>query len=317
MARIENIVATLAEKVESGFRDQARLPYPAVTDGAHDLANGLADRLAKSDGQPAPYSEGAFATTEPGTMFYVGRTGWTMVFNDKSLIYAAGPRNPFAQQWTAYKELAKRFKGLRVKTIMHCTSLASCTDPLSNIESALVELIPDREICEVLFERYLLTFHSTHPVIDPQMFKSEMEEFWQQDKRASKYWLGLFVSVLAIGYELPVTPLYVPPGKALKSGRVRGREMLNKAIGLVFASPSTRKSQLACFQMLLLLVQAHSLDMNWVDGNSYISGLLGLATRMAFAMGFHRDPTMAKGVSNDVAQLRRVVSYRCDVWTVS
>lgn len=174
------------------------------------------------------------------------------------------------------------------------------------MEGSMISLLPKRAVCDVLVHRYLVTYNATHPIVDATTFKTEVDEFWSLGKPPSVYWLGLFLAVLALGYQLPVIRFATLDDD--KGGRARGRDMMAMVRSLVFALPTpSRRSQTACFQTLVLLIHFKSLDLDWTDGNDSVSGLLGLASRMAFTMGFHRDPSLARGISTTEVQLRRRV----------
>lgn len=211
----------------------------------------------------------------------------------------------FADQWAAFGEISKRFKGWRSHNLLHCTLTASVKN---DMESEMLRLIPEeREVCDVLARRFLITFNATHPVVDSVVFEAEVEEFWVRREVKSTMWLGLFIAILALGYQLPVIPL---PEGVSRRGRAYGRELTATVRSFIFASPAaTKRPDYKCFQLLLLLILSQSLELDWVDGNDVKHGLLSLTSRLAFTMGLHRDPSFANGITATEARLRRMVSF--------
>lgn len=191
--------------------------------------------------------------------------------------------------------------------MLHC---ASTIQAPTDIDAEMLRLIPDRGTCDVLILRFLNTFNATHPIVSPPVFQAEVEEFWQTRTVKSTIWLGLFTAIISLGYQLPVIPLQ----GALTGGRLRGGKLMSIVRSLVFTSPAfSRRPDLRCFQLLLVLILSQSLELDWVDGNDAKHGLLALSSRMAFTLGLHRDsriiqdPRMIRSIPDSAAPLRRMV----------
>lgn len=170
----------------------------------------------------------------------------------------------------------------------------------------MLSLIPAREVCAKLIARFESTCNTVHPVVDSDALQSEVSQFWENRESTTTAWRLFYFSVLAIGYQLPVIAL--PEGAMVKEGRARGTRMLELVKRILF-SPGTsyKRPELATFQTLLLLILSQSLRMDWVDGNDGKSGLLGLASRMAFTLGLHRNCHHVRGVPASIAKARRMV----------
>lgn len=202
--------------------------------------------------------------------------------------------------------------------------------PSTDLEATIRGMLPDREVCEILILRFLNTANAVHPIVDPDIFRTEVAAFWEEKEAPRTQWLGLFLAVIALGHQLPVIPL--PEGFPVAKGRVRGKEMMNFVRSLNFChltsgrTPSVRARRpcLAHFQTLLITILSESLALDWIDGNDVGSGLLALANRMAFTMGLHRDPGFIRDMTRDPdtvnrisvqddAETRRRVGYTCSI----
>lgn len=181
------------------------------------------------------------------------------------------------------------------------------------MESEMLRLIPaERQVWDILVRRLSITFNATHPVVDSVVFEAEVEEFWARREIKSTMWLGLFVAILALGYQLPIFSL---PEGVKGRGRAHGRKLTATVRSFIFASPAaTKRPDYRCFQLLLLLILSQSLELDWVDGNDVKHGLLSMTSRLAFTMGLHRDPSLANNITASEARLRRMV--RLQIWCI-
>ncbi|KAL1303455.1 hypothetical protein AAFC00_006843 [Neodothiora populina] len=168
----------------------------------------------------------------------------------------------------------------------------------------MLQVIPDRETCEILIQRFVHTFNATHVIVDGDMFQAEVATFFEQKQAKSSMWLALFIAILAIGWQLPVIPFTSKPPS--KRGRAHGRRLISFVQSIAFTSATgTSRPSLIKFQLILIIILSHMLMLDWVDGSDVVSGLLGLANRMAVTMGLHRDSSFARRYSAPEAQMRR------------
>lgn len=220
-------------------------------------------------------------------------------------------RDAFKPQWESYGVLEERFTNWKRRSLLDCGIATPLPD---DWESLLLQMIPDRQICDVLILRFLHTFNATHTVIDGEVFQAEVDNFFEHKQASSPMWLALLAAVLAMGWQLPVIPL--PAGTSTDRGKAHGARLMAFVQSLAFASSKwARRPSLLRFQLLLILIMSDYLSFDWVDGSDVISGLLGLTTRMAFTMGLHRDPKYAKRYSEPEMELRRTVNTSLTITT--
>lgn len=120
----------------------------------------------------------------------------------------------------------------------------------------------------------------------------DLEQFFANRAAARESWLALLAGILAIGYDIPIIPL---PDGTLGASRERLYQLTCVAQRMAFtAATQTHRPPLSSFQALLAVILAKKLHFEWIDGNNGLSGLLGLAQRLVFTMGLHRDPRLAQ-----------------------
>ncbi|GAB7342297.1 hypothetical protein MBLNU457_g0529t1 [Dothideomycetes sp. NU457] len=214
--------------------------------------------------------------------------------------------NQFARQWTTFADLGKLFVSAKHRTLLQL--YLPLTTP-SEMDNDLLSLLPDRRVCDVLVRRFLVTFNVTHPIVEPVLYQADVNRFWDDQASVSKPWLLCFLAIIALGYQLPVDNGH---GEPIKDGQTMGRDLMNVVSNVLLSSSDLGgRPTVQVMQTLLCVCVSHRLRIDWVDGNDTISGLLGLATRMSFTMGLHRDPKEARSVhrdyvmSTELALLRR------------
>jgi len=208
------------------------------------------------------------------------------------------PTNQFARPWAAFADLGKLF----VAPKQHGSLLQLYTPSLdpSALEQDLLSLVPDQRTCDVLIERFIVTFNATHPIIDPILFRMDMVRFWEDQESVSKPWLLCFLAIIALGYQLPV--LALDPGRVIPNGKQQGKDLMAIVQSVLFSSTDLgARPSVPTMQALLCVCLSQRLRIDWVDGNDTLSGLLGLATRMSATMGLHKDPYLVRGIRTDYA----------------
>jgi len=176
--------------------------------------------------------------------------------------------------------------------------------PLS-LDQDLASLVPEQSVCNILVERFFLTFNTTHPIVDAQDFTMDMIEFFAGEHK-SRIWIVFFLGVLALGFQLPV--IAFPKNVRITDGQARGRALMStvKTV-LLTTNLSTHRVRISILQTIMLVILSEKLALDWTDGADSVSGLLGLATRLAFTMGLHRKSTMAPVMAPELANRRRKV----------
>ncbi|KAF1343797.1 hypothetical protein BDV97DRAFT_66328 [Delphinella strobiligena] len=122
MGRIEKVVESLASETNSAHTTPPVIPT-AFQQPKNATASAQSEGGSKHSAHINPHSEEALVTKTPGTIYYIGRNGWTLTHHDKRIMFCGG--KTFADQWAAFGEVSKRFKGWRSHNLLHCTLAAS------------------------------------------------------------------------------------------------------------------------------------------------------------------------------------------------
>ncbi|KAK9237008.1 hypothetical protein V1525DRAFT_405350 [Lipomyces kononenkoae] len=253
-----------------------------------------------------------------GALHFIGPTGWTLHHQGghdalSSFYHQGGhdvltafySRTSFEDQWQAYLKVRDRYRGWRVSSMVDCVSFTSA-QKLSHSE--LISLVPERSVCNVLVDRFLVTFNKTHPIVDEDTLRDEISSFWDSRPVKSNNWLPYLLAVLSIGLLLPVNSL--PEGGRIINGRFQGRKILTAVLQLLFSTPSYfRRPDTRVFQIMLLSILARKLELLEPDGSDAINGLLAITRQMSYSMGLHRDVSNKVGVPTVEYELRR------NLWT--
>jgi len=211
-------------------------------------------------------------------------------------------RSTFSRQWNAFIELEQIFGRASHQTLLHMVS--PDIQPLSP-EQDLASLVPEQSVCNVLVERFFLTFNTTHPIVDAHDFSMEMIAFFAGEHK-SKMWIVLFLGVLALGFQLPV--IAFPKNVKINNDQAQGKALMSTVKNILLTTNlSTYRVRIPILQTIILVILSEKLALDWTDGADSVSGLLGLATRLAFTMGLHRKSTMDPVMAPELANLRRKV----------
>lgn len=167
----------------------------------------------------------------------------------------------------------------------------------------LLNLLPCDAICSILVLRYLDSVNQIYPIVPRAAFHEELKQFYRDRSAASEGWLALLGGIVAIGYYITILPF--PDGSFIPD-RAKLVELSTIAQQMAFSAASkTHRPPMVVFQALLIAIINKRLQFQWIDSNDSLSSLLGVAQRLCFSMGLHRDPRLAKNaLQQDDAILR-------------
>jgi hypothetical protein len=157
------------------------------------------------------------------------------------------------------------------------------------------ESIPSREISDQLVNLYFRTSESIYRVLHVPTFRLEYIQYWENPAAASTVFLMKLILVMSIG-----ACFYQGPN---------AKSYHNQALQWIFAAQSWLSTpfekgrlhisgvQIQCLVLLARLDNAVAGDLVWISA--------GALLRIAFQMGFHRDPKYLPPMSQLHAELRR------------
>lgn len=164
----------------------------------------------------------------------------------------------YTSEWAELKHLqvyyeADHRRGLGFFTIAEVPSI----EPAEELRAQL----PAQPICDLAMNRFFLTFNQTHPVVSQKSFEQQAAAFWSDEPQYTFSWLILYMSVIAVGLEVPVEVKASTFSGTRRDGRVL------KEIAHKFALHELRISKrpgFMLFQSFLVLVVGEKLMQGWV-----------------------------------------------------
>ncbi len=187
-----------------------------------------------------------------------------------------------------------------VKTLLdNCKSLArQAKSEVHNnwiINPTFRDSVPPRKICDRLVNQYLRTSEGVYRILHVPSFRKEYENYWEKPAAASPVVIFKMLLVMSIGsgfYQGPDSERY----------RTEARKWIF-AVQAWLASPLEKgrlhMSAVQIHCLLLIARQSNAIS----DDLVYISA--GALLRVAFTMGYHRDPEYLPKMSVLQAEMRR------------
>ncbi|KAF2157045.1 hypothetical protein K461DRAFT_317207 [Myriangium duriaei CBS 260.36] len=279
-----------------GAIDQARSRVIPAVDGTADshgkVSFNVPDSSTAVDLQPPIrnniFAQGRLASKTSRATYYVGSAAWTI----------PSPYNAFfehekveQQLWGHLRRLHWVTKQLKSQTVQHET-IMSVGDPSHIDDTPILNALPGDDECLVLVQRFLDSVNQIFPVVPRASFVRELHQFFADRSAASEAWVALLTAIIAVGYDISIHPL---PNGTYNPDRDRLYQLTRMAQNATFAAAAkTHRPPLTVFQALLAVIIAKRFHFHWIDSNDGLSGLLGVAQRLAFSIGLHRDPRLAK-----------------------
>ncbi|RFU32246.1 hypothetical protein B7463_g4090, partial [Scytalidium lignicola] len=196
------------------------------------------------------------------------------------------------------------------------------SNPSVNLAEVLSSL-PSQAICDMLLSRYFnsqfmilgkiafryilnkianLELHEA--IIHPAKFQKEYEKFWEAPSKAPPLWIALLFSILSITVCLRQisNPISNPieSGESIPPARIFQQRTAQCLVLGRYATANTY-----ALEAFLLHLQSCFLSHDNDDGDLWFE--MGTIIRLAFRMGYHRDPSSLPGISPFDGEMRRRV----------
>ncbi|KGO76432.1 Transcription factor, fungi [Penicillium italicum] len=180
-------------------------------------------------------------------------------------------------------------------------SLATGPEARLNIKDILVSL-PTRPICDMLVSRYFNASYMVLGIVHSGKFQEEYEEFWKAPHKAPVLWTALLFAILSVSVHFC---LKANADGALNS-MIPSPDIFQQKTAQCLLLGRYRTANAYALEALLLYLQSGFLgDMKtgsrqWFD--------MGIILRLAFRMGYHRDPSTFPGKTTPFeSEMRRRV----------
>ncbi|KAJ5374000.1 hypothetical protein N7517_006006 [Penicillium concentricum] len=180
-------------------------------------------------------------------------------------------------------------------------SLALGSEHRLNIKDILVSL-PTRPICDMLVSRYFNARYMVLGIVHSGKFQDEYGEFWKSPQKASVLWIALLFSILSVSVHLR---LKVNTDGTL-NGSIPSPDILQQKAAQCLMLGGYRTANAYALEALLLYTQSGFLSDMKTSSRQWFD--IGIILRLAFRMGYHRDPSTLPGVMTPFdSEMRRRV----------
>ncbi|KAF2008117.1 hypothetical protein P154DRAFT_479598 [Amniculicola lignicola CBS 123094] len=162
--------------------------------------------------------------------------------------------------------------------------------------SEILLSLPPRPVCDGLVSQYFNAKFMMLPIIHPIQFQKEYEQFWQDPSKTPMLWLGLLFSILGLATtlrQLTGLPVHIP------AETFRQRTMQCLVVG--------RYTTAKTYALEILGLHIQSSFIGQSDSNPNFWFLMGIVIRLAFQMGYHRDPSHHPSLTPFESEMRRRV----------
>ncbi|GAM87596.1 hypothetical protein ANO11243_056230 [Dothideomycetidae sp. 11243] len=252
--------------------------------------------LMRSSSTPPPSLDGRTTVSEPserlhlqqttnGQMDYIDSSHWLSVLQDIEEIRGqlAAPARPDSTPDSMVSVVGLGCSAWS-KESQHSTDLLS--------------FLPKRPVCDMLLSWYFSSRYMVLGIVHPAKFQTEYAAFWASPSTSPPLWTALFLSVLGIVLSLRRMSNTreiegsIPSVKSLHQMTVRylvaGR--------YVTASEHVLEAFLLHLQSCFLNREGDPIDW-WFE--------MGTIIRLAFRLGYHRDPSRLAGIPPFEGEMRR------------
>ncbi|KAF2151459.1 hypothetical protein K461DRAFT_173289 [Myriangium duriaei CBS 260.36] len=253
-----------------------------------------------------PFARGRLAAKPSSTVFYIGPTAWSVAAPIDIFHHDISIGNVIQPSWRRLLGLSAAFGGGPYNTFGG-GPYDTVLDPDPHIAEQTLSLaveLPSEDQCRTSVAVFLNTVNQSYPVVDRPRFEATMQNFFSDRSTASPAWVGLLMAIVASGHALRLLSSSETTKSSLCPLSAHLASLVHKH-ALAYETTSYRPG-LETFQTILVLVLHKKLRFGWMDGTNGTSGLLGLANRLAFTMGLHRDSREAlNSIPAEDAKLRR------------
>ena len=159
----------------------------------------------------------------------------------------------------------------------------------------------DRRLAVYFNARYLVV-----PVLHSRVFQRQYEEFWRDPTTASPLWVSILFSIMCLSVSIGQATEQEPTGLESVSNR-RDLYLTAAAQCLIVGGWSRPRKNIV--EALLLFTQCKY--MRSLDPSREVSMLFCIICRLAFRMGYHRDPDHFSCFTSYEGEMRRRTWAMC------
>ncbi|OTB10589.1 hypothetical protein K445DRAFT_386538 [Daldinia sp. EC12] len=229
--------------------------------------------------------------TADGQVNYIDPNHWQSILDDIKEV---------REHLSASDEPVPRHeKGAVADRVVLDASFLLNSDRIPNLDEILSSL-PPQPICDMLLSWYFSSRFMVLGVIHPDKFQSEYASFWESPLTSPPLWIGLLLSVLSVAVSLRrISNIREPDGLIPPIDILQQRALQCLVLGrYATANAHALEAFILHIQSCFFSHGASPVDL-WFE--------MGVIIRLAFRMGYHRDPVNLQGISPFDGEMRRRV----------
>ncbi|KAB5580338.1 fungal-specific transcription factor domain-containing protein [Coniochaeta sp. 2T2.1] len=146
--------------------------------------------------------------------------------------------------------------------------------------------LPPRHMCDMLVSQYFRARHAILPIVHPVKFQREYALFWECPESTSPLWTGLLFSILSLSASMHELS---GPRNDPEKDMIPSAKLLSACTEqcLVLGKYATARE----YSLEVLLIHMQSCYLRSKDSDLNMWFLMGIIIRLAFRLGYHRDPS--------------------------
>ena len=230
--------------------------------------------------------------------FYIGEAHWAALLNEIGEV-----KNYFSSHKKEYEaqmeKVAQTRRDMGVDAGSGPALLFGATVPPSRNE--ILAQIPSRYMSDILIGRYFNTFDPATHILHGPSFQRQYNAHWQDSSKSSIVWIGMLftmmrLATLSYGREGDEPPEF--RGKCQDMAVNFRTQMAHCLITADYTKPHN-------FIIETLIFHLHAEYTSNRDAEASVWVLVGMITRLAMRMGYHRDAKLFPNLTPFQGEMRR------------
>ncbi|KAJ5691800.1 hypothetical protein N7462_001223 [Penicillium macrosclerotiorum] len=250
------------------------------------------DRSWKLNMKSAPERETPrFLDDQHGEAAYVEPSHWLSILQDIKDIRSELPSNGLFPP----TEAASEQDPLGLESDL---ALGLSLDHTLTIDD-VISFLPSQTTCDMLLSQYFNSRFMVLGIVHYGTFRTEYQNFWTSPGNTSLAWLSLMLAILSMSIILRNKP----NSQRDSSQQIPSIGSLQKMTAQCLISANYASARENAVEALLLYLQSRFMTQNCTNSQLWLE--FGTLIRLAFRMGYHRDPSGASRISELDGEMRR------------